>query len=292
MKNISFFSYKGGSGRTSLLYNSLPFIAQQLGATNANPIIVLDLDVDSKGLSFLFPEKSAINTIQILKGAQAISVNSSEKDIRKHPFFKELIPIGYRVGLPRELDESVLFASAHPTNESNKYLGANSNLDAASISLDDINRLCQRFGCKGIVMDTPAGGQLSGLAALDISDKIVTVMRITRQFREGTYEFLAEKSAKTCGVEYVIVPNVVPDTTDTDYVLEMFMDEIANRSCESVTPNNEVNLAMVEGLGINEVRLFKFEEKNLFKEKQSRELSTDEQEAIKKYQILAGELVK
>ena len=49
---------------------------------------------------------------------------------------------------------------------------------------------------------------------------------------------------------------------------------------------------MVEGLGINEVRLFKFEEKNLFKEKQSRELSMDEEEAIKKYQILAGELVK
>ena len=59
MKNISFFSYKGGAGRTSLLFNTLPFLAQNLGATNTEPIIVLDLDIDSKGLSFLFPKKSA-----------------------------------------------------------------------------------------------------------------------------------------------------------------------------------------------------------------------------------------
>ena len=292
MKNISFFSYKGGAGRTSLLFNTLPFLAQNLGATNTEPIIVLDLDIDSKGLSFLFPKKSAINTIQILKGDRSIGMNSRESDIRNHPFFKELIPIGYSVGLPRELDASILFASAHPTNDGNRFLGTTSNLDAPDISLEDVQGLCERYNCKAIVMDTPAGGQLSGQAALDISDKIVTVMRITKQFRDGTYEFLAEKSSRTCGIEYVVVPNVVPDDEGTDYVIDNFMDEISHRVSESVTTDNDINLSMINRNGINEVRLFKFEEKNLYKEQHARKLLEDEEIAIEKYKYLAGELVK
>ena len=50
---ISFFSYKGGAGRTSLLLNTLPLIAKELNASADEPIVVADLDIDSKGLSFL-----------------------------------------------------------------------------------------------------------------------------------------------------------------------------------------------------------------------------------------------
>ena len=48
MKKITFFSFKGGSGRTSLLYNTLPFLANELKASPEEPIVVIDLDIDSK----------------------------------------------------------------------------------------------------------------------------------------------------------------------------------------------------------------------------------------------------
>ena len=53
MKTISFFSYKGGAGRSSILYNTISFLAKELNATSEHPIVVMDLDIDSKGLSYL-----------------------------------------------------------------------------------------------------------------------------------------------------------------------------------------------------------------------------------------------
>ncbi|MEG2454563.1 MAG: hypothetical protein RSB20_06820, partial [Clostridia bacterium] len=99
MKNISFFSYKGGSGRTSILYNTIPFLVKELGATETEPIILMDLDIDSKGLSYLLAEKSKINTIQILKGCDYVNTINRNMSIQEHPFFKNLSPVGCLFGL-------------------------------------------------------------------------------------------------------------------------------------------------------------------------------------------------
>ena len=53
MKKIAYFSYKGGAGRSSLAYNTIPLLADALNATAENPIVLIDLDVDSAGLTFL-----------------------------------------------------------------------------------------------------------------------------------------------------------------------------------------------------------------------------------------------
>lgn len=294
MINISFFSYKGGAGRTSLLYNTLPFIAKELGATNREPIVVVDLDIDSKGLSYLLNAKSSINAIQVLRGDNSIGFRSTEPDIGKHPFFKELTYIGHDIGLPREDNKSVIFISAHCTNDDNRYLNNSDNFDASNISLKLLNRLCQNLNCKAIIMDTPAGEQLAGKAALAISKKIVTTMRITKQFRDGTYEFLSEKSQNCTGKEFILVPNVVPNTEGTEYNIDDYMQEIKARAQQSVSASNKLNLVLLDDKnpGINEVKLFKFEEKNLYKESQTRKLLADECEALQKYQLLAKELIK
>ena len=49
MKIISFNSYKGGACRTTTCYNTLPFLAKELGATSQQPILVFDVDLDSMG---------------------------------------------------------------------------------------------------------------------------------------------------------------------------------------------------------------------------------------------------
>lgn len=302
MLQCSFFSYKGGSGRSSLLYNTMPFLASELGATNTEPIIIADLDLDSMGLSYLLHDKSfeaKFNAINVLRNDSCTGLDSEEDDIGKHPFFAGLEPIGSMVGLPGELDKSILLLTAHSTGPDNKYMG-DSNYDAKNIKLDAFCKKCSRMKCKAVIFDLPAGEQLSGKIALEKSNKIVTVMRITKQFREGTYEFLKERSLTLSNRDFIIVPNAVPNVKGTPYkedYVERIIGEIATRTKESLTNDkgNNCNHIMCskEQQGINEVQRFKFEELNLLKEqKEGCELTQDEVKAMESYKKLAKELAK
>lgn len=290
MINISFFSYKGGAGRTSLLFNTLPFLAENLKATEREPIIVLDLDLDSKGLSYLIDRKSGINAIQVLRGDSAIGFRQLG-DIKEHPFFSKLVPIGAAVGLHSSLDKSILLVTAH-AKEGAENLSENGNYDAQNLSLSTLNRICRNFNCKAIVMDTPAGNQISAECALSISQKIVMTMRITRQFRKGTEEFLREKSEEFAGKEYIIVPNAVPKTDGTCYNMQSIMTNIATLATNALGESGELNLTMLENgrTGVNEVNMFKFMEESLKKESLSRTLTEDEANAVEMYKLLAEEL--
>lgn len=292
MKNISFFSYKGGAGRTSLLYNTLPFLAEELGATENNPIIVLDLDLDSKGLTYLVNGNSNINAIQVLKGDTAIS-SARGGSLKTHPFFKQLCPIGELVGLSPDNNGAILFVSAN-AKEGAEYLGVTNNYDGRYASLKALNRLCEDYNCKSIVMDTPTGNQLPGECALTISHKIVTVMRITKQFRRGTFEFLKEKDECFSQKEFCIVPNAVPDVTGTGYDIDKIIGEIRMNVQSVISSNNKVDMSFIgEGCrGINEVSLFKFTEENLRRLSDIRELRQDELAAFNMYRLLAKVLAR
>lgn len=281
MKVISFFSYKGGSGRTSLLYNTLPYLVEELGATPDEPIVVLDLDIDSKGLTYLFDCESNVNAFQVLKG------DISDDVIRNSGSFAR---IGMKLGLDYKDNGSVLFVSANP-NEYASSLGGYDNYDGQSISLYYLERICYDSNCKAIIIDTPTGNQLSGDAALKISQKIVTVMRITKQFRKGTFDFLYEKSKRFSDKEFIIVPNAVPDFNSTEYDIDRYFEIIRKNTTECMNGNNKANLLMINDgeLGINEVNLLKFEEKILANINNPK---PDEQSAINKYKKLAKELVK
>ena len=284
MITVSFFSYKGGAGRTSLMFNTLPYIAKKLNATEREPIVVLDLDLDSKGLSYLIGQESGINSIQVLRGDSAIGFRT-QANLQEHPFFSKLVPIGSEVGLDHSLDRSILFVSAH-SKEGAETLG-DSNYDGSNLSLSTLRKLCKQYNCKAIVMDTPAGNQISGECALSLSKKIVVTMRITNQFRMGTKEFLKIKSTQYSGKEYILVPNAVPSTDNTPYSMENIMHSIKLTMRESVGNENEMNETIIDMNGINEVNRFKFNEESLLKLSKDTELSEDEQRALESYKILA-----
>lgn len=289
MINISFFSYKGGAGRTSLLFNTLPFLAEKLKATEKEPIIVLDLDLDSKGLSYLVDKTSGVNSVQVLRGDDAIGLRQLG-NIQNHPLFSKLVPLGAAVGLDPSLDRSILFVSAHE-KEGASSLSENGNYDSAKVSLASLNKICRNFNCKAIVMDTPAGNQISAECARDISKKIVVTMRITRQFRKGTEEFLSQKAAGS-DREFIIVPNAVPKAEGSDYNMQSIMSNIATLAVNAVKNSRNLNLKLLEDgrMGINEVNMFKFTEDSLKKVSQYRSLTEDENNAVEMYKLLAEEL--
>ena len=47
MKIISYFSYKGGAGRSTLAYNTIPILASEyFRPTKESPMIVVDMDIE------------------------------------------------------------------------------------------------------------------------------------------------------------------------------------------------------------------------------------------------------
>jgi len=294
MYNISFFSYKGGAGRTTLSFNTMSYLIQKLKPTAENPIILIDLDIDSKGISFLLDRISAVNTIQVLKNEIEVEACDPAKiPISNHPFFKSLAQVGSAFGLDEKDDGAVLFISAKATNGDNNYLNNTNNFDGAGIGLGGLSELCERYNCKALVMDTPAGEQLASDAAISISDVVVTVLRITKQFRQGTFEYLKTRSKRYEGKKFIIVPNAVPkiDGINSNIISNIFSK--MQSALDSLSNANIINHYFIqEERGINEIQLFKINEVNLYNESKFRELTNDEKEAIVKFNKLAELILK
>lgn len=53
-KCYTFYSYKGGSGRTTTLLNTTKHLADILGASKEHPILLVDADLESAGLTYFF----------------------------------------------------------------------------------------------------------------------------------------------------------------------------------------------------------------------------------------------
>ena len=301
MKKYSFFSYKGGSGRSTLAYNTIPFLVKELNASPKAPILVFDLDIDSAGLTFLF-KKSGVNTDafsiqEALDTPYSIIRNNPDTvDIEHHAIFKSCIPIGRAVyGLDEDNDRSVLFV---PTKR-NIAIGGDGNGNYV-IGGDEERRFkriiedCDAFGFSAVLFDTPAGNQATAQWSLEISDAIVVCMRITYQMREGTREYLDMKLKNFSNKKVFIVPNAVPtdeifvDGYRVDYeylkgtINDMFKDISIN--------DNQINLEMLgvgkPYFGINEIKRFKIQEDVLFKIAPEKR-SGDENSAIEAYRRLA-----
>ena len=54
MRVFAFYSYKGGSGRTTTMLNTVKYLIEDLGASPEKPILLVDADLESAGLTFYF----------------------------------------------------------------------------------------------------------------------------------------------------------------------------------------------------------------------------------------------
>ena len=97
MYKISFFSYKGGSGRSSTLVNIIPFLVKELKADSSHPIILMDMDIDSTGLTYLLHQGDKIGSglsIQRIMVDGVPGGNNFQKRLEEHQFFSNLLKVG------------------------------------------------------------------------------------------------------------------------------------------------------------------------------------------------------
>lgn len=263
MRSMAFFSYKGGSGRSSLIYNTLPFLAREFDATPEKPIVVFDMDIDSMGLTYLFdPERSdykgRIGRAEVFVHDILDDSYAGKDDMDK--FLAAAAGIGGVYADNGIKDRSILLVPAKKTNPKESSLNA---LEQPFERL--LEKLEKR--CAAVVFDCPSGSQVTGEISRDLADIYVVVMRITKQFRYGTFDFLRRMDEKVSEKTMIIVPNAVPSDEVFINGKKFDYDKVKRRIVDVVTQTvnkngNTCNTEMLQGnmFGIPEVKRLKIRE--------------------------------
>lgn len=322
MKTISYFSYKGGSGRSSLIYNTIPFLVEKLHADEKHPIILVDLDVDSAGLSFILKNEILDNENSSKITTNELISDDNMREMRKlkiksqmeggnitspayAEFYNRLERVGSQFGIRSSefvANDSVLFVPAKPD------FNRETNFDrATNTSLMDFVDFASSVGCSAVIFDMPAGEQVVGQTAFQLSDIVLVCFRITKQHRQGTIDFMKRNVFDKSNTKFVLVPSVVPDTNkpimlnggyfNFEVVKNLTINKIKDIFIEKNGNADNLVTSMLEGewYGIPEVARFKFEEGILYeinsKLRDGETLTEDEQKAYKAYEYLSDVIV-
>lgn len=293
----SFHSYKGGSCRTSTCINSLPFMVEKLGADAEHPILVIDTDLDSQGLTYLFGAENsfeAYDAKMLLSGK--IPGKNKTVPVSEHDFFRYCTPVGDKIGV--EIDKSVYFLGVNDK----RVFAVQDMTGRADLVLSDLYQLCKNIGVKAIVFDTASGDQFAATATIKASSVMVCCMRPTKQFRVGTSRFLARfkeciknDTYGTQRTRVIVLPTAVPCKTtviNNRDQHEMAIDRIID-SVRGVGYEVCREFLKEDRFGIPEVERFKWQEDVLFKLKRDGKLNgeSDAEAALKRYETLVDNII-
>ena len=302
MKTISFFSYKGGAGRSTLAYNVIPILAaEHVRPTAENPIIVVDTDVDSCGMSYLVKADNDVNDdncIQQLLSSEISTNTDKYPSIEDHPFLSKLIPVGNAYGYKD--NDAVLLLPAKDNKtiiEDSKSNYTDSSSNPFRPKMNDFLYVCEQYGVPMVIFDSSVGNTALANISNEIANVIVCVMRPTTQFVNGTRRYLlgVENGEKMFefGKHIVLVPNVIPQEEVVinglkypDGVISKIRIDFSNDFTENSFYNYHFDMLDKEEFGIPAVKRFMWIEDALYT-KPSDELNENEKEALGRYRKLA-----
>lgn len=276
---VTFYSYKGGTGRSVTALNTVSSLAKSIGATEEKPVILVDADVDSGGLTTL------------ITGTANVWENWNSQRLVEAEFKWNVVEDC------RTLDESLRDISELVGAEpgSVKFLGSDlRGADHTPVVADapvkflrfyqtNLHSFPRRYSA--IVFDSSSGAQGAATFCHAVSDVLVCCCRITRQHRMGTFNYLDSLKGRERAIEpdYIIVPVAVPQSAGNPE-----FDALREKHLNDIEKQGGPFGAQVLAEGIPEVQRFKFEEKVL-KEINSDNFA-DEREAFGRYKEL-GSLV-
>lgn len=318
MLKISFFSYKGGSGRTTTLFNTLPFLAEKLKASAEHPIVIFDMDYRSAGITILLSDGKTFDVEN--EDSAALLPN------QRHSL-QYLISNNPKCG--RRLDDfKAVFAESvgkklgFEDNDAVLLVGANMQYTMVARNEKDVISILKYYldnsllGASAIIFDSPSGTQVTANVSISRSDVVVCCMRPSYQFRQTTLKYLtvaidqyAESDAKK---RFVLTMTAVPVkdmVIDGRYQISTSHQEVMdtvytlNRNAWIKNPtraqdNPIIDTDMIKdrnNLGIREIDRFKWNEKvNLYsiKKFENEMLSENEEKALARYEELAKVIIK
>lgn len=300
MKTISFFSYKGGAGRSTMAFNTIPLLAELYKPTKETPIIVVDMDIDSCGMSYLLKAEDDIDPKYSVQSMLSSPCDLRAPSISAHPFLSHLIPVGNAYGYSGD-NEAILLLPAMDgqtidANRTSNYSDSNKSFKQ---SMDSFLRVCEDFDVPAVIFDSAVGNNATANISNEESDVIVCCMRPTLQFTNGTFRYL--KSLESNGTQklfsdgkhIVLVPNVIPQNevvingakypnTAISKICNDFISYFDNRNSA-----HEYHFDMLDrdAFGIPAVDRFMWREGLLHNQDK---LNPNEMTALERYRKLAG----
>lgn len=287
-KLITFYSYKGGAGRSSTAINTLPFLVNTLGATAKRPLLLLDMDLDSAGMTYLLEcdtyFQNHYDVKQFLLNEERWP-DAATEDLASHALLSKFLPVGNLVGVE---NGAVLFLGDNDETPID-----NEQMDGTKeLTLKKLFRFCRKNNLPGIVIDSASGDQFAAVLSVEQSTDVVCCMRPTSQFRIGTFNYLRRLANNNTESRWFLLPTVVPEQ-DVDIDGELQKNKAIHnisRRCEKLRESGmdiSTDFVTEDMFGINEVQRFMWQEGVLYKIAQVGELKTDEQKAYTRYQRLA-----
>ncbi|MBE5950082.1 MAG: hypothetical protein E7260_00660 [Lachnospiraceae bacterium] len=292
----TFFSYKGGAGRSTTCFNTIPFMAEEEEAFSREPILLIDMDIESAGMTYLLNQqdtfKGKYDVKQFLKCEETWTTSKS-CDLDQHPLYQHFVPVGNLMGL--EDDRAVMFLGVDDSSPQLKRKDVEGKMEEA---MNKLQQFARNYHFKGIVMDSAAGDQFSAVLAVDTADKIVFCMKLTHQFRIGTFNYLNKLGLKYGKAadekEIILLPTVVPADAviDGQSQMEAAINDIRDRVKNISSLDIHTDFISEKRFGINEVMRFKWRESVLYKLSKESSVTADEEEGMKRYRHLAKIIVE
>ena len=292
MKTITSFSYKGGAGRTTLTVNVLPFIIKEVEPTEESPVILVDMDIDSCGLTYLFDladdKNIKTHSVQSFFGDSGkVPQDDFAETLSEHRAFKYLCPVGHFFGYE---DKAVLCLPARP----GVPLGIGNSYDGKPDKFIEFKRLCSDYGVSALVLDSAVGDQLTARWSIAEASNIICCLRPTKQFRDGTIRFFSAFENAYEGKNVIVVPNVVPsdelDIPDRDGSINHYPSHAKEAIIAGFSAFNKNNYTMdiVKGaiFGVPKIDRFMWQEGVLAV--QSDPNNPFEKDALKQYQKIVN----
>lgn len=201
LKKICFYSFKGGAGRTVCMANVAGMLARELGATSKHPVLLLDLDLDSAGLTILLGQRDTFEGSR-WSTAKLLSDFALDVDPLREEFFaKRMVDASSALGADAG---AVRFVGAEVLGASEMALLKGDSFDR----IDDFIGRCEENGIQGIIIDSASGWQQTAFLSHFVSDLVVYCCRLTHQFIEGT-KLQLERFVDLCESERGRIPSII-----------------------------------------------------------------------------------
>jgi len=236
MLKVSFYSYKGGSGRSTTAWNTIKLLADMLKPTEKEPFVIVDTDTESAGSTFLYNAEEVFKKDSYYPSLQKRMIEIDEinydgaDDNKKKKFFSNMHAIGKFFGFP---EHALLLIGANLDPASSKRAEVSDDTD-----MDDernkqlfvnfnnnITVACNYCGAKALFFDTPSGSKFLAKVSVHESEIVVCCMRPTNQFCEGTMmqlinfiEYYVGKR-KPDQRKYILTPTAICIDSGQEFIL-------------------------------------------------------------------------
>ena len=321
---VSFYSYKGGSGRSTTCWNTVERLLQEVTPTREHPFVIIDTDIESRGSTVLYGAEEdffGCNTYQSIQSRikNGVNVTGTDDESRKRNFFDAMCPIGRKFG--EDVDAyAVLLLGVDSDRNENIITKGEANAEQMG-NFKDFVKLCEKYGAKGIFFDTPSGTQGWARQSLTHSTIVICCMRPTSQFqlttKKALKDFVDKDKAQGDNKYYILTPTTVCVDRPQSFVVKnneeefpeyahgLIMQDFRNEKYKAMVkldmlePTPEKSKVYKDNkddgahvFGIPEIKRFKWFEQSLGCLPKDKGFSSNDEMGLNRYQYLADTIMK